>query len=277
MAVDKEKLWSDYSENKTPELREQLIIEYAPLVKLVAGKLSMYLGYNVEFDDLVGYGVFGLIDAIDKFDYGKGVKFETYASLRIRGAILDQIRKMDWIPRTVRQKQKELDGAYKRIEERTGRPATDEQVAEELGISIDELDELQNETKVTNIISLDEYMEQGEAKVEPRADKDYMQPEKVVEKSELKRLLLEVLETLTDKEKKVITLYYYEELTLKEISRVLEVSESRVSQLHSKALIKMKQRLGYDIIPHLGESIHIKRQIVKLTIIICNRTVCKMI
>ncbi len=252
MAVDKEKLWSDYSANKTPELREQLIIEYAPLVKLVAGKLSMYLGYNVEFDDLVGYGVFGLIDAIDKFDYGKGVKFETYASLRIRGAILDQIRKMDWIPRTVRQKQKELDGAYRRIEERTGRPATDEQVAEELGISIDELDELQNETKVTNIISLDEYMEQGEAKVEPRAYKDYMQPEKVVEKSELKRLLLEVLETLTDKEKKVITLYYYEELTLKEISRVLEVSESRVSQLHSKALIKMKQRLGGNMAMFLG-------------------------
>ena len=252
MAVDKEKLWSDYSENKTPELREQLIIEYAPLVKLVAGKLSMYLGYNVEFDDLVGYGVFGLIDAIDKFDYGKGVKFETYASLRIRGAILDQIRKMDWIPRTVRQKQKELDGAYRRIEERTGRPATDEQVAEELGISVDELDELQNETKVSNIISLDEYMEQGEAKVEPRADKDYMQPEKVVEKSELKRLLLEVLETLTDKEKKVITLYYYEELTLKEISRVLEVSESRVSQLHSKALIKMKQRLGGNMAMFLG-------------------------
>lgn len=252
MAVDKEKLWSDYSANKTPELREQLIIEYAPLVKLVAGKLSMYLGYNVEFDDLVGYGVFGLIDAIDKFDYGKGVKFETYASLRIRGAILDQIRKMDWIPRTVRQKQKELDGAYRRIEERTGRPATDEQVAEELGISVDELDELQNETKVSNIISLDEYMEQGEVKVEPRADKDYMQPEKVVEKSELKRLLLEVLETLTDKEKKVITLYYYEELTLKEISRVLEVSESRVSQLHSKALIKMKQRLGGNMAMFLG-------------------------
>ncbi len=252
MAVDKEKLWSEYSTKKTPELREQLIIEYAPLVKLVAGKLSMYLGYNVEFDDLVGYGVFGLIDAIDKFDYGKGVKFETYASLRIRGAILDQIRKMDWIPRTVRQKQKEIDGAYRRIEERTGRPATDEQVAEELGISVDELDDLQNETKISNIISLDEYMEQGDVRVEPRADKDYMQPEKVVEKGELKRLLLEVLETLTDKEKKVITLYYYEELTLKEISRVLEVSESRVSQLHSKALIKMKQRLGGSMEMFLG-------------------------
>ncbi len=252
MAVDKDKLWSEYSLNRSAELREQLIIEYAPLVKLVAGKLSMYLGYNVEFDDLVGYGVFGLIDAIDKFDYGKGVKFETYASLRIRGAILDQIRKMDWIPRTVRQKQKELDNAYRKIEDETGRPATDEQVAEELGISMDELDEIQNETKVSNIISLDEYMDQGEVRVEPRADKDYMQPEKVVEKAELKRLLLEVLQTLTDKEKKVITLYYYEDLTLKEISRVLEVSESRVSQLHSKALVKMKQRLGSNMEMFLG-------------------------
>jgi len=252
MAVDKEKLWVEYTANKTPELREKLIIEYAPLVKLVAGKLSMYLGYNVEFDDLCGYGVFGLIDAIDKFDYDKGVKFETYASLRIRGEILDQIRKMDWIPRTVRQKQKLLDNAYKKIEAETGHLATDEEICAELGISMDELCDMQNETAMTNIMSLDEYMEQGEVKVEPKADKDYMQPEKVVEKEELKRILLEVIETLTDKEKMVITLYYYEELTLKEISQVMDVSESRVSQLHSKALIKMRQRLGDGMEMFLG-------------------------
>lgn len=252
MAVDKEKLWSEYSKNRTPELREKLIIEYAPLVKLVAGKLSMYLGYSVEFDDLVGYGVFGLIDAIDKFDYDKGVKFETYASLRIRGAILDQIRKMDWIPRTVRQKQKQLDSAYRKIETETGRLATDEEVAAELGITMDELDDMQCETQLTNVISLDEYMDQGDAYIEPKADQDYMQPEKVVEKAELKKLLMEVIRTLTDKEKKVITLYYYEDLTLKEISQVLEVSESRVSQLHSKALIKMKQRLGSNMEMFLG-------------------------
>jgi len=252
MAVDKEKLWSEYSREKTPDLREKLIIEYAPLVKLVAGKLGMYLGYNVEFDDLVGYGVFGLIDAIDKFDYGKGVKFETYASLRIRGAVLDQIRRMDWIPRTVRQKQKMLESALKKVEERTGRPATDEEIAQELEISEDELGALYNETKVSNILSLDEYMEQGEVRVEPKADKDYMQPEKMMEKEELKRLLLEVIMTLTDKEKQVITMYYYEDLTLKEISRVLEVSESRVSQLHSKALMKMRQRLGPEMELFLG-------------------------
>ena len=109
--VDKEKLWKEYQKNKTSQLREQIILAYAPLVKLVAGRLSMYLGYNVEYEDLVSYGIFGLIDAIDKFDLGKEVKFETYASLRIRGTILDQIRKMDWIPRTVRQKQKRIDEA----------------------------------------------------------------------------------------------------------------------------------------------------------------------
>ncbi len=252
MALDRDKLWSEYSATKTPELREKLIIEYSGLVKVVAGKLSMYLGYNVEYDDLVGYGVFGLIDAIDKFDYYKGVKFETYASLRIRGEILDQIRKMDWIPRTVRQKQKMLDNAYKRVEERSGRLATDEELAGELGISVDELCDMQNETQISNIISLDEYMDAGDARVEPVENKDYMQPDKVVEKAELKKLLMEVLETLTEKEKKVILLYYYEEMTLKEISQVLEVSESRVSQLHSKALVKMKQRLGGNMSLFLG-------------------------
>ena len=242
--IDKDKLWSDYSNQKTPELREKLIIEYSGLVKVVAGKLSIYLGNNVEFDDMVGYGVFGLIDAIDKFDYGKGIKFETYASLRIRGEILDQIRRMDWIPRTVRQKQKALDAAYRKIEERTGKLATDEELAEELGISMDELMDMQNDTKVTNIISLDEYMEQGDSKVEPADTKEYLQPDKVVEKEEVKKALMEVLATLTDKEKKVIMLYYYEDMTLREIALVMEVSESRVSQLHSKALNKMKQKIG---------------------------------
>ena len=126
---EKEMLWLEFSKRPTTELREKIIIEYAGLVKIVAGKLSIYLGFNVEYDDLVGYGTFGLIDAIDKFDYGKGVKFETYASLRIRGAILDHIRKMDWLPRTVRQKQKRLDAAYSKIEAITGRMATDEEIA----------------------------------------------------------------------------------------------------------------------------------------------------
>ena len=129
---NRNKLWEEYSREHSPQVREQIIIEYANLVKIVAGRLSMYLGYTVEYDDLVGYGTFGLIDAIDKFDLLKGVKFETYASLRIRGAILDQIRKMDWIPRTLRQKQKKIDQAYQKLELEHGRAGTDEEVADSM-------------------------------------------------------------------------------------------------------------------------------------------------
>jgi RNA polymerase sigma factor for flagellar operon FliA len=243
--TEKNKLWEEYSRRRTAEVREKLIIEYAPLVKIVAGRLSMYLGYNVEYDDLVGYGVFGLIDAIDKFDYGKGIKFETYASLRIRGTVLDQIRKMDWIPRSLRQKQKKIDAAMNKLELELGRPATDEELAKEIGISEDELLNWQGQANVTNVISLDEFVDtSGEKNVESVGVNTFETPEEVIEKDELKKLLAESLETLTDREKKVILLYYYEELTLKEISLVLEVSESRISQLHTRALQKMKTKLG---------------------------------
>ena len=243
--VDTDKLWSEYQKKPTPEIREQLILAYAQLVKLVAGRLSMYLGHNVEYDDLVSYGIFGLIDAIDKFDMDKNVKFETYASLRIRGAILDQIRKMDWIPRTVRQRQRKIDEAMKTVEMRTGRAATDEEIAVELGVTGDELLGWQSQLKVTNVISLNEFEEQGqEPMIELTGQNRFSQPEDVVEEEELKQKLIESLELLTEKERRVIELYYYEELTLKEISMVLEVSESRVSQLHTKALAKMRKKLG---------------------------------
>ena len=191
----KKRLLEEYAANKRPETREQLILEYAPLVKAVAGRLSMYLGYNVDYEDLVSYGIFGLIDAIDKFDCLKEVKFETYASLRIRGAILDR----------------------------------------------------QSQMKITGLISLNEYMDQGSD-----VSQDYSRhmtarfdgPEESVEKEELTKVLGEALELLTEKEKKVVTLYYYEDLTLKEISNILEVSESRVSQLHTRALQKMKTKMG---------------------------------
>ena len=239
------RLWEDYSRLKTPELREKIILEYAPLVKVVAGRLSMYLGYSVEYDDMVSYGVFGLIDAIDKFDMTKEVKFETYASLRIRGAILDQIRKMDWIPRTIRQRQKQIDAAMKEIEQSTGREAKDEEIAAKLGISEDEFFDWQSQMKVTNIVSLNEYVEQGsDIPSDKNTTGGFESPESVIEKSELKEMLQEALELLTEKEKKVVLLYYYEDLTLKEISRVLEVSESRISQLHTKALQKMKTKMG---------------------------------
>ena len=241
----RKELWDEYSRTKSPEVRERIILEYAPLVKVVAGRLSMYLGYNVEYDDLVGYGIFGLIDAIDKFDSMKEVKFETYASLRIRGAILDQIRKMDWIPRTIRQKQKKIDVVIKEIEAAKGRTATDEEIAMGLGISEEEYLEWQSQMKITNVVSLNEYLEQGsEVSMEYNHTSQFDSPETVLEKGELKKILGEALELLTEKERKVIVLYYYEELTLKEISNILEVSESRISQLHTRGLQKMKAKMG---------------------------------
>ena len=241
----KQKLWDEYKKNKSPDIREKLILEYANLVNLVAGRMGMYLGYTVEYDDLVGYGIFGLIDAIDKFDLTKNVKFETYASLRIRGSILDQIRKMDWVPRTLRQRQKQIDTATATIEADAGRPATDAEIAKELNIPEEEYTGWKSEIQLSNMLSLDDYLEQsGDSQIEPGGSQRFEQPEKAVEKEELKQMLVEAMKTLTEKECSVITLYYYEDLTLKEISRILEVSESRVSQLHSKALQKMKNKLG---------------------------------
>lgn len=243
----RKKLLEEYAKTKTPEVREKIILEYAPLVKVVAGRLSMYLGYNVEYEDLVSYGIFGLIDAIDKFDCMKEVKFETYASLRIRGAILDQIRKMDWIPRTIRQKQKKIEAVIKEVEQNTGHTATEEEIAKRLGITEDEYLEWQSQMKITGLISLNEYMEQGSDVSWERGSHTtvgFEGPEERIEREELSKVLKEALELLTEKEKKVITLYYYEDLTLKEISSILEVSESRVSQLHTRALQKMKTKMG---------------------------------
>ncbi len=243
----KKKLWEEYAKAKSPEVREKIILEYAPLVKVVAGRLSMYLGYNVEYEDLVSYGIFGLIDAIDKFDFLKDVKFETYASLRIRGAILDQIRKMDWIPRTIRQKQKKIDAVIREIEARYGRSATDEEISAGLGITGEEYLDWQSQMKITNVVSLNEFLEQGSEVPNEAAQSKSIQfdsPEEVLERDELKKMLAESLELLTEKERKVIVLYYYEDLTLKEISNILGVSESRISQLHTRALQKMRGKMG---------------------------------
>ena len=206
-AAERERLWADFLKKPTAELRERIIVEYAPLVRIVAGRLSMYLGYNVEYDDLVSYGIFGLIDAIDKFDLGKDVKFETYASLRIRGAILDQIRKMDWIPRTIRQKQKKIDAVIRDIEARYGRSATDEEVSSGLGITEEEYLDCQSQMKITNVVSLNEFLEQGSEvpnEASQSRSSQFDSPEEVLERDELKKMLTESLENKTEKERKVI-------------------------------------------------------------------------
>ena len=260
------RLWEKYIASHDSEIREQLIVEYAQLVKLVAGRMNMYLGYNVEYDDLVGYGVFGLIDAIDKFDSGKNVRIcnfhikilmiciQCHADppiiFVILDTILDQIRKMDWIPRSLRQKQKKIDAAMAKIEADSGKVATDDELALELGISMDELSDWQGQMKSSNLISLDEYTEAGsEVKMESVGNSHFEEPEDVVEKEELKKKLVQAIDLLTEKERSVIVLYYYEDMTLKEISMTLDVSESRVSQLHTKALSKMKKIMGDYMFP----------------------------
>lgn len=241
-------LWEEYSKTHDEKLKEKLIIEYSQLVKYIAGRLNMYLGNNVDFDDLVGYGVFGLIDAIDKFDYSKGNKFETYASLRIRGEILDNIRRMDWIPRSLRKKKRMLDAAVQKLEVDESSENYDELIAQELNISVDEYYRWENQTKALHLSSLDEHIEQnGEMSVQSLEYKRFDQPFDRMGREETKAQLISALETLTEKEQKVISLYYYDELTLKEISLVLGVSESRVSQLHTKSLRKMKRFLGEDV------------------------------
>lgn len=238
-------LWKQYGEARDPAVREQLILEYADLIKYVAGRLSIYFGSNVEYDDLIGYGVFGLIDAIEKFDPSKKVKFETYASLRIRGSIIDSIREQDWAPRSLRKKSKDLEKAWFELENQLGHAATDQQVAQHMGISIDELNKLVQEMNMSQMVSLDDYLEQNSESGLDLSDSTSvdMQPERRMEGVEVREILSDAIEKLPEKEKLVVSLYYYEELTLKEISAIMKVSESRISQLHTKAILRMRGRL----------------------------------
>jgi len=240
-----EKLWQAYSESKSPALKEKLILHYAPIVKYVAGRMRVHIGQHVEYDDLTGYGIFGLIDAIDKFDYKKGVKFETYASLRIRGAIIDHIRKLDWVPRTLRKDNKQLEQATKKLEEELGREPTEEELAAKLGLSVDETSELIRKSSVSSLVSLDDFLDQNyEASFNALVSNKQDSPEEQTEMRERKEMLAEAISKLSDKERLVVTLYYFEDLTLKEISKTMEVSESRVSQIHTKAISKLQVKLG---------------------------------
>ena len=233
-------IWNQYVKTHNAQLKDRLTEHYVHLVKLVAGRLGIYLNQYIDLDDLVGYGVLGLIDAIDKFDPSKNVKFETYASLRIRGAILDAIRKLDWIPRTLRKKQKDIDKIYIELESKLGRTPVDQEVADALHISLDEYNTLLKEVNVSTLISIDENIYQFESV----KDHNAQIPERCIEEKEMKDTLSKLIDELPEREKKVIFLYYYEELTLKEISRVLEVSESRVSQLHTKAVSRLRANMS---------------------------------
>ena len=234
-------LWQVYDKTKEKDIKDELILEYAPLVKYLAGRLSVHIGHRVEYDDLISYGIFGLIDAIDKFNLEKGVKFETYASLRIRGSIIDNIRKLDWVPRDLRQKNKLLEQTYSELEIELGREPKESEIAGKLGFTLEETRDLVKKASVVNLVSLDDYLEENHEDVFLSADDS---PEKMYQKKEVTDLLVDAIDNLSEKEKKVITFYYFEDLTLKEISKIMGVSESRISQLHSKSVIKLRTKLG---------------------------------
>ncbi|MDR1399920.1 MAG: RNA polymerase sigma factor WhiG [Treponema sp.] len=246
--MTEEERWLEYCQTKNLQIREDFIKQYAPLVKYVAGKVAIGMPHTVEFDDLVGYGNFGLLDAIDKFDPHKGVKFKTYAVTRIRGAIFDELRSIDWVPRSVRQKMREIEEAVGSLEAQLGRAASDKEIAASLNMS--EADYLKTVMKFssTSILSLnDVWFSKDEndrvSIVDSIEAPASLNPDVIVEKEEIKRVVIEQINELPDKEKKILILYYYEDLTLKEIGQVLDVTESRVSQLHTKAIMRLRSKL----------------------------------
>lgn len=218
-------------------------------MKYVAGKVAVGMPHNVEFDDLVSYGTFGLLDAIEKYDPSKEVKFKTYAMTRVRGGIFDELRNVDWIPRSIRQKAKQVEKIILELENRMGRTAEDEEIAHELDIDLDEFHELMSKISGTSLISLNDVWHGNDENeemvfVDTLESPEALNPDTIVEREEIKNMIVECIKKLPDREKKVIVLYYYEDLTLKEIGEVLEVTESRVSQLHTKAIMRLRGRLS---------------------------------
>jgi RNA polymerase sigma factor for flagellar operon FliA len=243
-----EEMWVEFKKTKSPAIRDALIRQYMPLVKYVAGKVSVGMPGSVEFDDLVGFGQFGLLDAINKFDPEKGVKFKTYAVTRIRGAIFDELRQLDWVPRSVRQKSREIEDTIVRLESNLGRPASDAEVASAMGISENEFQQTIMKVSGTSVLSLNDVWYSGDDSdrvsigdsIEAPSS---LNPDVIVEREEIRRIIIDAINELPEKEKMVLILYYHEDLTFKEIGQVLEVSESRISQLHTKANLRLRAKL----------------------------------
>ncbi|MBE0416737.1 MAG: RNA polymerase sigma factor WhiG [Coriobacteriia bacterium] len=241
-------LWATFKDTADADIRERLILNYSPLVKYVAGRVSSTLPQTVDTADLISYGLFGLIDAIEKYDLDRGIKFETYAIARIKGAIIDELRSLDWVPRSVRARAREIEAAYVALETRLRRIPSDVELAEEMGLSPDELHEILSKLSYASVISFEELWtgvdreehSDGAASI---PDHDAHDPVAMFETEEVKHILADAIEHLPERERIVITLYYYEGLTLKEIGKVLGVTESRVSQLHTKAVLRMRAKL----------------------------------
>jgi RNA polymerase sigma factor for flagellar operon FliA len=248
-AVALAQLWSDYKQSGDSALREQLIIHYAPLVRYVAGRVGVGLPSSVEQGDLVSYGVFGLIDAIDKYDLSRSIKFETYAINRIRGAIIDELRSIDWVPRSVRTKARDVERAIASLEGRLQRTPTEAEIAEELGLSVADLQRVFSQVSFVHVAALDEMLsatDRGEGATlgERLEDERIDAPGDALDDEETRHLLARVIHTLPEREQVVVTLYYYEGFTLAEIGLVLGVTESRICQLHTKSMMAMRTRMG---------------------------------
>jgi RNA polymerase sigma factor for flagellar operon FliA len=241
-------IWAEYTKTRSKKIRDALIGNYVYLVRYVAGKMSMSVPPSVEIDDLVSSGVVGLMDAIEKYDPGRDTKFETYAVSRIRGAIVDDLRSLDWVPRSVRRKARLLEDAYSFLEGELHRPASDEEISNRLNISMDDLRAITEEVASAGLLSLDDFVgnQDGERTtrvVDLVCSKNGDSPSSSIEVEEMREVLAKSIINLPEKERTVLALYYYEDMTLKEIGRTLGVSESRVSQIHTKAMLRLKGRL----------------------------------
>lgn len=240
-------LWKMYNQTKSRTLKEKLLIKYLPLVKYVVGRMILTLPNSVNYDDLISAGTMGLLAAIDRFDINMGVKFETYVVPRIRGSILDELRALDWVPRSVRSKAKKLEKAIMNIESQLGRVATAEEIAKELQMDLEDYEQMLSKVSDNSMMSLDrEFYESNETNgnlYDLVTNVKSEDPIKLMESDELKEILVDYLNSLPENEKLVLALYYYEDLTLKEIGMVMQVSESRVSQIHTKAIQRLRQKL----------------------------------
>ena len=241
-------LWCRYRSTANPELKAFFVEQYSALVKYVAGKIAIGMPQNVEFEDLVSYGSFGLLDAIEKFDPEREIKFKTYAMTRIRGAVFDELRSIDWIPRSIRQKAKQVEETISMLENKLGHTVDDEDIAKEMNLSVDDLNSLLTKISGTSMISLNDIWYLGEDNgemsfIETIESSANLNPDSLIEKEEVKGIVIEAIQNLPEKEKKVIVLYYYEDLTLKEIGEVLDVTESRISQMHTKAIMRLRGKL----------------------------------
>jgi RNA polymerase sigma factor for flagellar operon FliA len=246
--TDSRTLWLQYRRTRDKATRDRLIITYAPLVKYVAGRLGSGLPAHVEEADLVSYGLLGLMSAIDRYDPDRDIKFETYAIARIRGSIIDELRTLDWVPRSVRSRARNIERAIRELEAKLARAPTDAEIATRLGISTDELEESLIDISRSSIAALDElWSTAGEGDqvslLEMLEDPESIKPAEALDETEVREALAEAISRLPEREKLVVTLYYYEELTLREIGEVLGVTESRVSQLHTKAILRLRSRL----------------------------------